>query len=103
MLKVTAAVNGRHLRVSTLSERMREMESTACCHCCCAIATSSGHAQSSGLSRTCEKALPGTVVGTNPEGSVNLDIAVSADGAYLYSLNGRSGAIGCSRSSRTDG
>jgi 6-phosphogluconolactonase len=38
--------------------------------------------------------LPGTVVGTNPVGSVNLDIAISADGAYLYSLNAGSGAIG---------
>ncbi len=39
-------------------------------------------------------ALPGTVVGTNPSGSANLDITISADGAYLYSLNGASGAIG---------
>jgi hypothetical protein len=39
-------------------------------------------------------ALPGTVVGVNPAGSTNLDIAVSADGAYLYSLNAASGAIG---------
>jgi DNA-binding beta-propeller fold protein YncE len=30
----------------------------------------------------------------HPPGSANLDIAVSADGAYLYSLNAASGAIG---------
>ncbi len=38
--------------------------------------------------------LPGTVVGLNPSGSTNLDITISADGAYLYSLNAASGAIG---------
>jgi 6-phosphogluconolactonase (cycloisomerase 2 family) len=30
----------------------------------------------------------------NPANSTNLDIAVSSDGAYLYSLNAGSGAIG---------
>lgn len=39
-------------------------------------------------------ALPGTVVGTNPEGSVNLDIAVSADGKFIYTLNSVAGAVG---------
>jgi len=39
-------------------------------------------------------ALPGTVVGTNPEGSVNLDIAVSSDGRFIYTLNSVAGAIG---------
>ena len=39
-------------------------------------------------------ALPGTVVGTNPEGSVNLDIAVSSDGKFIYTLNSVAGAIG---------
>jgi hypothetical protein len=34
------------------------------------------------------------VVGINPAGSANLDITVSADGGYLYSLNAASGAIG---------
>jgi 6-phosphogluconolactonase (cycloisomerase 2 family) len=34
------------------------------------------------------------VVGTNPPGSANLDIAVSADGHFLYSLNAASGAVG---------
>jgi 6-phosphogluconolactonase (cycloisomerase 2 family) len=35
-----------------------------------------------------------TVVGTNPQGSANLDIAVSADGRFLFSLNAASGAVG---------
>jgi 6-phosphogluconolactonase len=39
-------------------------------------------------------ALPGTVVGINPEGSVNLDIAVSSDGKFIYTLNSVAGAIG---------
>jgi 6-phosphogluconolactonase len=39
-------------------------------------------------------ALPGTVVGTNPEGSTNLDIAVSSDGKFIYTLNSAAGAIG---------
>jgi len=39
-------------------------------------------------------ALPGTVVGTNPEGSTNLDIAVSSDGKFIYTLNSVAGAIG---------
>jgi len=38
--------------------------------------------------------LPGTIVGTNPAGSGNLDIAVSEDGKFLYSLNSAAGAIG---------
>lgn len=38
--------------------------------------------------------LPGTVVGSNPEGATNLDIAVSADGKFLYSLNSGAGTIG---------
>ncbi|MFZ0299680.1 MAG: beta-propeller fold lactonase family protein [Candidatus Sulfotelmatobacter sp.] len=39
-------------------------------------------------------ALPGTIVGTNPEGSTNLDIAVSSDGKFIYTLNSVAGAIG---------
>jgi 6-phosphogluconolactonase (cycloisomerase 2 family) len=35
-----------------------------------------------------------TVVGTNPAGSHNVDIAVSADGKYLYTQNSNTGAIG---------
>ncbi len=38
-------------------------------------------------------ALPGTVVGTNPPGATNLDIAISADGNFLYSLDGEIGMI----------
>jgi 6-phosphogluconolactonase (cycloisomerase 2 family) len=35
-----------------------------------------------------------TVVGTNPSGSTNLDIAISRDGKFLYSLNSGTGAVG---------
>jgi 6-phosphogluconolactonase (cycloisomerase 2 family) len=35
----------------------------------------------------------GTVVGTNPAGSVNLDVAVSADGKFLYTLDSGTGTI----------
>lgn len=37
--------------------------------------------------------ISGTVVGTNPTGSVNLDIAISADGKFLYTLNSGTGTI----------
>jgi 6-phosphogluconolactonase (cycloisomerase 2 family) len=33
-------------------------------------------------------------VGTNPTGSTNLDIAVSADSKFLYTLNSGTGTIG---------
>jgi len=36
----------------------------------------------------------GTVVGTNPAGSGNLDVAISSDGRFLYSLNSAGGSIG---------
>ena len=39
-------------------------------------------------------ALSGTIVGTNPEGSTNLDIAVNSDGKFIYTLNSVAGAIG---------
>jgi 6-phosphogluconolactonase len=39
-------------------------------------------------------ALSGTIVGTNPEGSTNLDIAASSDGKFIYTLNSVAGAIG---------
>jgi 6-phosphogluconolactonase len=39
-------------------------------------------------------ALPGTVVGENPEGSGNLDIAVSSDGKFIYTLNSAAGDVG---------
>jgi len=38
-------------------------------------------------------ALPGTIVGTNPPGATNLDIAISSDGKFLYSLDGEIGMI----------
>jgi len=37
--------------------------------------------------------LSGTVVGTNPSGSKNLDIAVSADSKFLYTLDSGTGTI----------
>jgi 6-phosphogluconolactonase (cycloisomerase 2 family) len=38
--------------------------------------------------------LADTIVGSNPEGSTNLDIAVSGDGKYLFTLNDALGTIG---------
>lgn len=38
--------------------------------------------------------LPGTVVTTQPAGSINLDIAISANGKFLYTLNSGSGTVG---------
>jgi 6-phosphogluconolactonase len=40
-------------------------------------------------------ALPGTIVGTNPAGAGDLDIAISANGKFLYSLKsaGRAGGM----------
>ena len=38
--------------------------------------------------------VPGTVLGVNPPGASNLDITVSGDGQFLYSLNAGSGTIG---------
>jgi 6-phosphogluconolactonase (cycloisomerase 2 family) len=35
-----------------------------------------------------------TVVGTNPAGSTNLDIAASANGRFVYTLNSGAGSIG---------
>jgi 6-phosphogluconolactonase len=35
----------------------------------------------------------GTVVGTNPAGSTNLDVAISADGKFLYTLNSGTGTV----------
>lgn len=35
----------------------------------------------------------GTVVGTNPHGSTNLDIAISSDGKYLYTLDSGTGSV----------
>jgi len=39
-------------------------------------------------------ALPGTIVATLPTGSNNLDIAVSDDAKYVYTLNSTTGTIG---------
>ena len=47
--------------------------------------------------------LQSTVVGTNQAGATNLDITVSADGKYLYSLNGGNGSIGIFRIDWSDG
>ncbi|MBV9083922.1 MAG: beta-propeller fold lactonase family protein [Acidobacteriaceae bacterium] len=38
--------------------------------------------------------LPNAVQATNPNGTVNLDMAISSDGKFLYSLNDGIGAIG---------
>jgi len=38
--------------------------------------------------------LTGTIVATEPTGSGNLDMAMSGDGKYLYTLNAGTGAIG---------
>jgi 6-phosphogluconolactonase len=38
-------------------------------------------------------ALPGTIVGTNPTGATNLDIAITADSKYLYSLDAKVGML----------
>jgi 6-phosphogluconolactonase len=54
-------------------------------------ATISGFAIGQGGSLT---SIAGTVVGTNPEGSTNLDIAVSGDSRYVFTLNSGTGTIG---------
>ena len=38
--------------------------------------------------------IAGTVVGINPPGSGNLDIAVSSDSKFVYSINSAAGSIG---------
>jgi 6-phosphogluconolactonase (cycloisomerase 2 family) len=38
--------------------------------------------------------IAGTIVGSNPGNSTNLDIAISGDGKFLYSLNGEVGTVG---------
>lgn len=44
-----------------------------------------------------------TVLGINPDGSGNLDIAVTADSKFLYSLNSGNGTIGIFGISQEDG
>jgi 6-phosphogluconolactonase len=39
-------------------------------------------------------AFPGTVIAANPSGATNLDITVSSDGQFLYTLNSRNATIG---------
>jgi 6-phosphogluconolactonase (cycloisomerase 2 family) len=38
--------------------------------------------------------LPGTIVASYPQGSTNLDVAISGDGKYLYTVNSGKGSIG---------
>lgn len=38
-------------------------------------------------------AISGTVVGTNPAGSTNLDLALSSDGKFIYTLNSGTGTV----------
>lgn len=38
-------------------------------------------------------AISGTIVGSNPAGSANLDLAMSADGKFLYTLNSGTGTV----------
>ncbi|HUA93582.1 MAG TPA: beta-propeller fold lactonase family protein [Terracidiphilus sp.] len=40
------------------------------------------------------KPIASTVVGANPAGSTNLDIAISSNGKFLFTLNGEVGTIG---------
>jgi 6-phosphogluconolactonase (cycloisomerase 2 family) len=54
-------------------------------------ATISGFAIGQGGALT---SIAGTVVGTNPEGSTNLDITVSGDSRYVFTLNSGTGTIG---------
>jgi 6-phosphogluconolactonase len=44
------------------------------------------NARSSTIAGFSIAALPGTVVGINPSGSTNLDITISTDGKFLYTL-----------------
>jgi 6-phosphogluconolactonase (cycloisomerase 2 family) len=39
-------------------------------------------------------ALPGTIVASYPAGSTNLDVAISGDSKYVYTLNSGTGSIG---------
>jgi len=37
--------------------------------------------------------IAGTILGTNPSGATNLDIAVSVDGKYIYTINSGEGSV----------
>jgi 6-phosphogluconolactonase len=58
--------------------------------------SNAGSATVSGFSISATGALTpigGTVVGINPSGSTNLDIAVTGDGKYLYTLDSGTGSV----------
>jgi 6-phosphogluconolactonase (cycloisomerase 2 family) len=55
-----------------------------------ASSTISGFALSAGGALT---PISGTVVGTNPSGSINLEIVISSDGKYLYTLDSGTGTV----------
>ena len=38
--------------------------------------------------------IAGTILSTDPDGAANLDLSVSGDGKYLYTLNSGLGTIG---------
>ncbi|HEX7373632.1 MAG TPA: beta-propeller fold lactonase family protein [Steroidobacteraceae bacterium] len=68
--------------------------------------SNSGSSSIAGFSIGADGALtpiPGTLVGHNPAGSTNLDIAVSRDGRFLYSLNARTGTVGIFAIRSSDG
>lgn len=53
-------------------------------------ATISGYALSASGALT---PIAGTIVGTNPTGSTNLDAAITSDGKFLYTLNSGTGTV----------
>jgi 6-phosphogluconolactonase len=55
-----------------------------------ASSTISGFALSAGGALT---PVSGTLVGTNPSGSINLEIVISSDGKYLYTLDSGTGTV----------
>ncbi|HKN17583.1 MAG TPA: beta-propeller fold lactonase family protein [Candidatus Sulfotelmatobacter sp.] len=56
-----------------------------------ASSTISGFALGAGGALT---PVSGTLVGTNPTGSINLEIVISSDGKYLYTLDSGTGTVG---------
>lgn len=58
--------------------------------------SNSGSATVSGFSVSASgvlTAIGGTIVGTNPSGSINLDMAITADGKFLYTLDSGTGSV----------
>jgi 6-phosphogluconolactonase (cycloisomerase 2 family) len=47
--------------------------------------------------------IAGTILGNNPSGSHNVDIAVSSDGKFVYTINSQSGNIGVFAINQNDG